>query len=485
MENVVIQNDSFDVLSTFLIKKSGTLERICDWLDVTHFIEDIDEGRISLRIKRKRNGVDCYLLVPLELLADGRDFGRFMAKNGVIVNNVSAARQYVSYQYEHIRSDRSRRMIFTRKVGFCEFADSLDENKLKRIFVLDEILPRKYGLVLAPDTHEGYSATGDIKEYFSMLESEFFSSPLRSTLYAIAPATPLWTIYNELQGARGKIYNISAPSSLGKTTLLEGIASFWHRGEKGLNLIRHFNATDNAFSMQFINSTITICVDDGNASQFEFEEIKNKIMEIAAGSSKLRCNERGFLTKEFIYKSLFVYTTESKLLSFEDRNKGTAGRILEFDVPKATDSAEQSKRIRKCVKANYALLGRIYMEYFLNLLEADKPYIDKLVEEKTAWLKSRLDTTNAICNRLAESVAFILVGVTLFNEAFKDYTTGIDEHEVYHCLLDTLHARDPKFVKDHSTAAFINFLKTHFDVYDGNIQRKDDDIFSPTIPLRE
>lgn len=205
------------------------------------------------------------------------------------------------------------------------------------------------------------------------------------------------------------IIDFSGHTSQGKTTLLRLASTVW--GTQ--SLINEWNATKVSIERKsaFLNSFPLLMDDTKKARKNEIESI---VYQFSGGRSKGRGSIKGF-QEDLTWKTIMLSTGESSILEYA-KSGGVAGRVVSIvDQPFANASFEYMEQLYKGINNNYGIIGREFINKWLQITTEDKENLVKEFHEiRSEYVK--LAGSNEVLVRVAAYYALIHFVAIMLNE---------------------------------------------------------------------
>jgi len=270
------------------------------------------------------------------------------------------------------------------------------------------------------------------------------------------------------------LLNLSGPSSTGKTTTAQFIASLWGQPQiSNLGLVRTFNATQNALihSLRGI-SGVPVCLDDATTGGF-----KNRtelIYSLAQSEPKLRLTSKiQFRDSGKTWSGMIIITSEQPIVDDAENRPGILARVLDTNGLVFTQSAEHAEAIKRFISSNYGHIGRKYARKLLTKTEDE---IKSMFDECKVEVLEKLITRDGLSSRIANKIAIIRMTAKLVKE-FWDYSS-IDVDEITEFMVKV----DQDNVEErHVGEKALEVIKNYIQMYHSHY-KKLDMYFNELIP---
>jgi len=262
------------------------------------------------------------------------------------------------------------------------------------------------------------------------------------------------------------LLNLSGPSSTGKTTTAQFIASLWGQPQiSNLGLVRTFNATQNALihSLRGI-SGVPVCLDD--ATTGGFRNRTELIYQLAQSEPKLRLTSKiQFRDPGKTWSGMIVITSEQPIVDDAETRLGILARVLDTDGLVFTQSAEHAEAITRFISSNYGHIGRKYAREFLTKTEEE---IKSMFDECKVEVLEKLITRDGLSSRIANKIAIIRMTAKLVKEFF-DYSS-IDVEEITEFMVKV----DQDNVEErHVGEKALEVMKNYIQMYHSHFKKMD------------
>ena len=265
---------------------------------------------------------------------------------------------------------------------------------------------------------------GDRDVWFGMVEEILSNNPQIMFIISIPFAAILHGVLKDVVDLENIIIHLRGDSSSGKSTMLcLAISAIGSPSENSPNgLISSWNGTRNAIIRRLMGEG-----KDGvrgmlfGLDEFSMNGEKNLsalIYSIASGIEKERLTREAKMQDRLVGKYLVLSTGEASILNKTNGNIGLSMRVLEMDDCMWTNSAEQSERIKRVVKANYGFAGE---EFGLKLGKwIQKHGMEALLERFDVWRRFYMDrcTIQERKERMSSRYGLILLAADFTKEFF-------------------------------------------------------------------
>lgn len=311
--------------------------------------------------------------------------------------NENNYKQVIKYFDSFLSKNKIEQEIMVNRLGHIKkgFIHPNLENNIK-------IVPNDYGEKQILDAFQEKGTVDSWKSDVLDLVKKF----PKSLFYIVASfAAPL---LEELQ-IDSFIVDFSGHTSQGKTTLLRLASTIW--GTQAL--INEWNATKVSIERKaaFLNSFPLLMDDTKKANAKQLESI---VYQFSGGRSKGRGSVKGF-QEDLTWKTIMLSTGESSILDYT-KGGGVAGRVVPLeDEPFGKSNHEFMEQLYKGINSNYGVVGRVFIEKWLNLSPENKEnLIQKFHEIRSHY--SNLAGKNEVLIRTAAYFALIHFVSILLNK---------------------------------------------------------------------
>ncbi len=313
--------------------------------------------------------------------------------------------------------------------------------------------------------------TGQLVDYQKFLDD--YILPYDTMRYAlILGLSSVAASYLKDYAAVGTVLlNLSGPSSTGKTTTAQFIASLWGQAQiSNLGLVRTFNATQNALihSLRGI-SGVPVCLDDATTGGF-----KNRtelIYSLAQSEPKLRLTSKiQFRESGKTWSGMIVITSEQPIVDDAETRLGILARVLDTDGLVFTQSAEHAEAITRFISSNYGHIGREYVKKFLTKTEDE---IKLMFDECKVEVLEKLITRDGLSSRIANKIAIIRMTAKLVKEFLGYSSIDVEEITEFMVKVDQDNVEE-RHVGEKALEAIKNYIQTnhsHFEKLDINFNQ--------------
>jgi hypothetical protein len=245
--------------------------------------------------------------------------------------------------------------------------------------------------------------SGTMEKYLEFLKKDILSKKETRLALTFGLSSILASELEEYADINTVLLNFSGPSSTGKTTIAQFIASLWGSPKiSNLGIVRTFNSTNNAKieSIAGVNG-VSIVFDD--ASSVGNHDFSSFIYNLAAGENKLRMDQNlNLRDTKGRWSGVIVITSESNILEQSTKTGGSIPRLLDLSNIAWTRDAKHSKDIKHAIKKDHGHLGLDFYRHYCNksLLELQTIY-DNCESELDSLIASRDAYSNRIISKLA------------------------------------------------------------------------------------
>ena len=365
--------------------------------------------------------------VPITCLSSQEETNQELLKHHYLIsfNYINALRAYL---IEQMRLLQDQGMIEWQYSGLGY--TNLDG---QRVFLLGDTQLPNGGVARYHDASFHFSR-GSEADYRSFLDQHIINGVPTQLALTIGLAAPLATRLRELADVQTIILNITGPSSTGKTTIAQFIASLW--GEARLasrGIIRTFNSTVNALTAgnEGING-VPIVLDDLSGSTIQ--DKTQFVYTLSQGEPKARATTSGKLQSPGNpWSGVILITSETPILNDTEIKQGLLVRVIDSQGLVWTKSAEHAEAIKRFIATCYGHTGR----QFVLGLEAFSDYelmerFESARAEVLTAMSIKDNLTQRIVNKLAvlhlasEMVSTIL-GIPLDRPAILAQLVSFDQ----------------------------------------------------------
>lgn len=264
---------------------------------------------------------------------------------------------------------------------------------------------------------------GSLSEYQEFLNDHILSHLETRLALAFGLSSILASDFEEYADINTILLNFSGPSSTGKTTIAQFIASLWGSPKiSNLGIVRTFNSTNNAKieSIAGVNG-VSIVFDD--ASSVGNKDFSSFIYNLAAGENKLRMDQNLSLRDtKGRWSGVIVITSESNILEQSTKTGGSIPRLLDLSNITWTKDAEHSKNIKRCIKKHHGHFG---LNYFHQYSKKSMKELEVIYDDCENELDTLITRRDAYSNRIISKLAIFYTTAKLIEEfyAFPEFSS--------------------------------------------------------------
>ena len=335
----------------------------------------------------------------------------------------------------------------------------------QRVFLLGDTQLPSGGVARYHDASFHFSR-GSAADYRSFIDQHIVSGVPTQLALTIGLAAPIATRLRELADVQTIILNITGPSSTGKTTIAQFIASLW--GEARLasrGIIRTFNSTVNALTAgnEGING-VPIVLDDLSGSTIQ--DKTQFVYTLSQGEPKARATTSGKLQNPGNpWSGVILITSETPLLNDTEVKQGLLVRVIDSQGLVWTKSGEHAEAIKRFIAGCYGHIGR----QFVLGLEA---FSDNELMERFELARGEVLTALQIKDNLTQRIVNKLAVLHLASEMVSTIL-GIPLDRP--AILTQLVAFDQVTATDRSVGvrayeAIKNHIINHFNTYEAYLE---------------
>jgi len=272
----------------------------------------------------------------------------------------------------------------------------------KRCFLLGETTLPDGSIARYHDSSVVFSR-GASEDYRAFIGRDILGATPTQLALAIGMASPIVSRLKDQIDVQTIIFNVHGPSSTGKTTIAQFIASLWGEARvSGKGIVRTFNSTVNALTAgnEGING-VPIVLDDLSGSSIQ--DKTQFVYTLAQGEPKARSTTSGKLQPlGDPWSGVIIITSETPLLSDTETRQGLLVRVIDSQRMVWTQSSEHAESIKRFIANCHGHLGKEFTRG-LDALE-DYQLLDQFHEAKKeilAALPTKDNLTLRIVNKLA------------------------------------------------------------------------------------
>lgn len=334
---------------------------------------------------------------------------RSLIQSGYVIKQFRFAQHFRDYILTTARSliNSGTLKYFHTALGFTDVIDG------SRQFLLGDI---SFNGINSVHKQEVAFERGSLNEYHNFLDSEILPYLETRMALTLGLSSVLASILEEYADINTILLNFSGPSSTGKTTMAQFIASLWGSPKiSNLGIVRTFNSTNNAKieSIAGVNG-VSIVFDD--ASSVGNKDFSSFIYNLAAGENKLRMDQNLTLRDtKGRWSGVIVITSESNILEQSTKTGGSIPRLLDLSNIGWTQSAEHSKSIKKKIKKHHGFLGVVFHH---RLAHKEMSELEAIFDACEDELDSLITMRDAYSNRIISKLAIFYSTAKLIEEFF-------------------------------------------------------------------
>jgi hypothetical protein len=233
------------------------------------------------------------------------------------------------------------------------------------------------------------------------------------------------------------VVNLCGPSSTGKSTTAQLIASFWGNPKiSNRGMVKTFNMTSGAMftEIEGMNGVAIVLDDITTAAYINKTQL---IYQLAQGESRARLNNYGKEVKQGLpFSGLAIITSETPVLSEAETRQGLIARVLDVDDIVWTKDADHSTRVKNHIMVNFGLLGPKFVDFFM---AKDDAVIKKDFESSREIIRESIPKMDNLSHRIINKLAIIHMtavyvkgcfGYDLDLEYIKQTLIEIDQHDI-------------------------------------------------------
>jgi uncharacterized protein (DUF927 family) len=319
---------------------------------------------------RDRDGVRHQWVMSSALLqGDGIDLRRELARQGLAISPVKAARDLLLLYIEVWRVDERARCV--DRLGW--HGD---------VYVLpDEVVGHNWEQVVFQNsslTEPSFSVSGTTAEWRDQVAALAQGNSRLIFATCVSLAGPLLELVGEDSGG----FHLYGPSSMGKTTALEIGASLWGKPEQPDSYTRSWRATTNGLEgLAALHNDCLLVLDELNL--MNPQEAGEAAYLLANGLGKARASRTGAACQPASWRLLFLSAGEESLSAFMARagKKPTAGqeiRLAEFaadagaglgafeDLRRSANGAAFSLAVKIAASRYHGAVGREWLHQLVH-----------------------------------------------------------------------------------------------------------------------
>lgn len=322
---------------------------------------------------------------------------------------------------------------------------------------------------------------GSLEGRINFLQGEVIGYIPLELAIAIGLSAVVVGYIGELISVNSQVVQIYGQSSIGKTTVGELIISISTRPTLANNgLMYSWNATANSIIANLRNNKgHPVLFDDTSVSRIN--NMDTMIYQLVQGRDKDRMNKDGSLRESDTWATTIISTGEQSLLgNSNNKNDGIRVRLIEFPDIKWTKDAEHSMRIKRAVQEDYGHEVEIVAKCLLEL--GKEKTLEKIEEIKISgkrYLESE-GRENTLYDRLLNSVATIILGITLLEDELK---LGFNIKEISELVLDHI-LIDDRAIEQQAFDDLISYVEANINRFN-RVTYKLKDLISNTLRVKE
>ena len=363
-------------------------------LYVVKRMNDPEDGEvISMRLHLPMDGIKEFVVANY-IVADGKELGKVLAKQGVVSN-----KKRFLYIVEYIQSATSE-LQWKRRAEQMRTQFGWADNHSKFIIGDREITPD--GTFYSPPSvatrafAEHYQESGELDKWKEVVA--LYNRPKQEPL-AFAVLTAFGAPLLHMFGLSGAVINlISSDSGSGKSTALNVVNSVWGDPKK-LELLDKDTGNSKDQILGIVNN-LPFCVDE--ITNMDAKKLSDSLYSMSQGRGKHRmkasANELRINNTTWATISLTTSNSSSyeKLSALKANPEGENMRLLEYRIEKlpvneAIPLEEAIPLFDIQLKENFGIAGTIYAEYMVSNYE----YIKQSAHSIRRQLETKFKVTQA------------------------------------------------------------------------------------------
>lgn len=234
-------------------------------------------------------------------------------------------------------------------------------------------------------------------------------------------------------GLRGTIINLYGPSGIGKTGIIELVASIYQSPD---NIIT-FAATPISITILAERLSGIGLILEEKQSSFDDSKISTLLYSLAEGRTRLKATVESDVIENRKFE-LNVLTTAEEPLN-ENSHTGASRRTIELYVNKIFSSDEMSRKAHRVSRENYGLALSEFVNYLIDDY-SDENY--RMIKEKYNEIEKKLyeNMKEDIVISYVQSVAVIVLADILMNKVFGFGFNERDSIELGNSILEKLNS---------------------------------------------
>ena len=415
----------------FVDKNGNVIPSVSNLIYPTKMKRMLDVASDSfIELETVENGLTRQFDVLIGNLSSMEGLHKVLLENQYFINYklVNPLREYLSLKLQAIQTNQL--IEYTHKsLGFFKDLDK------QWVFLLDKTVTFN-GLSEYYDPSFEFKA-GSITNYEQFVKDDVLPHKTMQLALVLGLASVPASYLKDYADTQTIVVNMCGPSSTGKSTTAQFIASLWGNPKiSNKGMVKTFNMTANALftEIEGFNGVAIVLDDITTAGGFNKSQL---IYQLAQGESRARLHNYGKEVKQGLpFSGLAVITSETPVLSEAETRQGLIARVLDIDDFNWTVDADHSTRIKNHIGVNFGHLGEKFAQAFLKV---DDTVIKQQFEEAKASIHEALTNKDNLSYRILNKLAVIylaanqvkdFLGFDIDLEAIKEMLVSIDQNNV-------------------------------------------------------
>ena len=363
--------------------------------------KDIDTGKIFYELSWKENNEETKIVVPAISLAKKGDFLN-LSENGFAVNE-NNYRHLIKYFDRFLAEVKPKKFKMSNRIGFIN-GKFIHPNLSNDIMII-------------PDSHGGQQLFDSFQEKGTVdsWKQEVFELIKPFPAGVLTILCSFSSVLMSILDLEPFIYDLSGPTSRGKTTMLKVSGSLWGN----FKLIGNWNDTRVNIERrsEFLNCYPLILDDTKKLAEVNPKQLVDILYFYSSGQTKGRGTISGFEGTR-TWRNILLSTGESSILEYTGTGGSAARVITNSDHPLMENpSVEFLTQLYKAIDKNYGVIGKEFVKHLNSLNEDEKAKLHVKFDEIRSKF-GKLAKGNDVLTRLTTGYSVIYLTGILVNKFF-------------------------------------------------------------------